>query len=357
MPAPDRLLYIGTYTHGASRGIYALRFDPTRAALTPIGLAAPAVSPASLAAHPSAPALYAVNESRRYNGIRNSGSVSAFTIDPATGLLTLLNIVPSRGGSPCHLICDRSGRWLLAANYAGANLAVFPIAPDHSLGEAAHLIPSPTRATAADPVRQDAPHPAFLEIAPDNLTVYTCDLGADALVIYNFDAATGTLTPRTAHYLAPGSGPRRLVFSADHRTLYVLNELAASVATFHHDPATAALLQGATTSTLPPGYDGEHNALALALHPTGCFLYAATRGPNTITVFQTDAATLTPIAHVPTGGKTPRDLAIDPSGTTLFCAHLDSQDLTQFALDPATGALTPAAAPLRVFLPASLLWV
>src|SRR5262245_13434475 len=108
--AQDWIAYVGTYTHGASRGIYSLRYDQESGKLTPRGVAAQTVSPSFLAVHPNGKTLYAVNESRRYNGISNSGSLSAFSIDRKTGNLTLLNAVPTRGADPCHLTLDRSGR-------------------------------------------------------------------------------------------------------------------------------------------------------------------------------------------------------------------------------------------------------
>ena len=51
--------------------------------------------------------------------------------------------------------------------------------------------------------------------------------------------------------------------------------------------------------------------------------------------------TLTPIGHTPTGGRTPRNFAIDPSGRFLFAANQNSDTVVTFRLDEATGQLTP----------------
>src|SRR3569832_949908 len=101
--AQNWLTYIGTYTKAASKGIYVASNSTDTGELVPIGLAAPSISPSFLALHPNGKTLYAVNDSRRYAGNGNSGSVSAFSIYHATGILTLLNIVPSLGADPCHL--------------------------------------------------------------------------------------------------------------------------------------------------------------------------------------------------------------------------------------------------------------
>ena len=95
------LVYVGTYTGEGtkSKGIYAFRYDPATAQLTPLGLAAETTNPSFVAAHPNGKFLYAVNEVGDYKG-PNSGGVSAFSIDRATGKLTFLNELPSRGADP-----------------------------------------------------------------------------------------------------------------------------------------------------------------------------------------------------------------------------------------------------------------
>src|SRR5256885_2110980 len=121
------LFYVGTYTQegSKSKGIYAYRFDAATGQSTSLGLAAETTNPSFLALHPSGRFLYAVNEVGNYNG-PNSGGVSAFSVDRATGKLTFLNEVPSRGADPCYIIVDKSGKWVLVANYTGGKRARFP---------------------------------------------------------------------------------------------------------------------------------------------------------------------------------------------------------------------------------------
>src|SRR4051794_20577683 len=89
--AADPLVYVGTYTRGGSRGIYAFRFNGSSGKLTSLGVAAEVASPSFLAEHPNHKFLYAVNE------INGMGSVSGFAIDDKTGKLTPLNAVTSGG--------------------------------------------------------------------------------------------------------------------------------------------------------------------------------------------------------------------------------------------------------------------
>src|SRR5690349_10743292 len=79
----DYLVYVGTYTGQKSKGIYAFRMDK-EGKLAPVGLVAETPSPSFLALHPKEKYLYAVNE-------KNDGTVTAFSVDTASGKLTLLN--------------------------------------------------------------------------------------------------------------------------------------------------------------------------------------------------------------------------------------------------------------------------
>jgi len=110
------LFYVGTDTEGGSKskGIYAFRFDAATSEITPLGLAAETTNPSFVALHPNGRFLYAVNEVGNYKG-PNSGGVSAFSIDRATGKLTFLNELPSRGADPCYITVDQTGKYVLVA--------------------------------------------------------------------------------------------------------------------------------------------------------------------------------------------------------------------------------------------------
>ncbi len=63
-----------------------------------------------------------------------------------------------------------------------------------------------------------------------------------------------------------------------------------------------------------------------------------------VKVILIDAASgqLTSLGYQPSGGKTPRNFAIDPSGTYLLAANQDSGSIVTFRIDKATGKLSPA---------------
>jgi 6-phosphogluconolactonase (cycloisomerase 2 family) len=73
--------------------------------------------------------------------------------------------------------------------------------------------------------------------------------------------------------------------------------------------------------------------------PDGRFVWTATRGQDVVSVLTPDAVGegLRLVATVPCGGTWPRALALDPSGRFLYAANERSGDVTWFAVDPDTG--------------------
>ncbi|MBZ5633051.1 MAG: lactonase family protein [Acidobacteriia bacterium] len=344
--AQDRIVYVGTYTSGASKGIYAFRLNSSTGKTTEPILAVESSNPAFLALHPSGRFLYSANENA-------NGMLSAF----ATGeKLMLLNSVSSRGAGPCHVSLDRTGKWLFAANYNSGSVAVFPVGADGKLGDASTVVQH--SGSSVNRERQEGPHAHEVVVSADNQFVLVPDLGADRVVIYRFDAAKGTFAPGTPAFVkaAPGAGPRHLAFAPDGKFVYVLNELAASITTFRYENGSMNELQ--TISTLPADFAGAKSGAEIAVHPSGKFLYASNRGHDSIAVFRIDSskATLTAAGHAPTQGKTPRNFAIDPTGAYLLAANQDSGTVVVFAIDPKTGGLSPTGQVVQIPSPVSLVF-
>jgi 6-phosphogluconolactonase len=356
----DWIMYVGTYTRAPSKGIYGYRFQGATGAVTPMGtagLVAETENPSFLAVHPNGRFLYAVNEVSRYEG-KDAGSVSAFSIDRATGTLTLLNRVSTRGGGPCHLALDRVGRWLFVANYGGGSVAAFPVQGDGKLGEASAFFQH--TGAGADASRQKGPHAHETVVSPDNRYVLAADLGLDKVFSYKLDPARGGLAPAPQFTtIAPGSGPRHLAFRPDGKFVYVLKEMLSAVVAFRYDAGGGTLAELQTLSTLPEGFSGDNSGAEIAAHPGGKFLYTSNRGDDSIAIFRIDAAkgTLTSAGRASTQGKTPRGFAIDPSGRFLVAGNQNSGTLVIFRIDQATGGLTAAGTPIEVPSPVNVVFV
>ena len=164
-------------------------------------------------------------------------------------------------------------------------------------------------------------------MSADNRFAIVADLGLDELLVYPFDASQGTLgTPRVVK-TDPGVGPRHLTLASSGKFVYVINEMKSSLTVYSYDTGDGAMAPLQKISTLPSSFHGENTAAEVVLGASGKFLYASNRGDdNSIAVFSVDQAkgTLTLVEFVPTGGKTPRNFAIDPSGRWLVAANQDS---------------------------------
>jgi 6-phosphogluconolactonase len=339
---PDKLwVYVGTYTGKASKGIYRLELDLATGKLTPRGLAAEATNPSFLAIHPNRRFLYAVSEVGSFGG-KKSGAVGAFAIDPRTGNLTALNQQPSGGADPCHLVVDRQGKYVLAANYTGGSACVLPVGSDGRLGEATAFVQH--RGSSVNKQRQQGPHAHSINLDAANRFAFVADLGLDKVLVYRFDADKGTLTPNDPRGvdLTPGSGPRHFAFHPNGRWAYVINELLSTVTALTYDPEHGVLKGLQTVSTLPEGFKGNTSTAEVQVHPSGKFLYGSNRGHDSIAVFRIDpkSGALTPAGHQSDKVKTPRNFGIDPTGKYLIVANQGSDSLVVFRIDPATGALT-----------------
>jgi len=135
--AVEQRLYVGTYTKkDGSRGIYQTSLDLKTGMLSPPTLAAETGDPSFLALHPNGRVVYAVDENGKDAAGKPTGLVSAFSIDPSSGGLTLLNVQPvaERGPGPCHVAVDTTGRMVVVANYGGGSVAAFPLLPDGQIG-------------------------------------------------------------------------------------------------------------------------------------------------------------------------------------------------------------------------------
>jgi 6-phosphogluconolactonase len=354
------LAYVGTYTtKTGSKGIYAYRFDAASGELSAIGLAAESNDSSFVAVHPSGKYLYAVNEVGNFGG-SNSGAVSAFAIDRKTGKLTFLNQLATRGAGPCHVSLDRTGRFVLVANYDGGSVAVFPVQANGSLGKDSDFV----QHTGSGPnkERQEEPHAHWIGTSPDNRFALAVDLGLDEILVYRFDSTKGSLAPNDPPFakVNPGAGPRHLAFQVNGKFAYVLTEMENAVTAFAYSQKNGSLSALQTVSTLPKDYSGPKEAAELIVHPSGKFLYASNRaGVDSITAFAINPAkgTLRLVGQYSTRGKTPRHFAIDPTGAFLLAANEESNNIVVFKIDVATGGLTPTGQTVEVPSPVCITFV
>lgn len=329
---------VGTYTgsEAGGSGIYSLHLDTLDGELSDVSLAARTANPSFLAAHPTGPFVYAVNEApgEALGSALPHGTVTAFTRGATEVTLRRLGIGSSGGVAPCHLSVDPSGRWLLVANYGGS-VALLPIMENGDLGRLSWSVEH--SGSGADPTRQAGPHPHAFAIAPNSTLALAPDLGADGVVAYHFRATEGPpFGPAgDAVALATGSGPRHVAFHPSGEAAYVTCELDSTLAVLQLGPGDRMTSVGAhPTAPLEP--ETRNYPAEVAVHPTGKYVYVSNRGHDSIAVFKVlgHPTELQRKALVRTGGAFPRHFALDASGGWLVVANQGSGELTSFRIGP-----------------------
>jgi 6-phosphogluconolactonase len=232
------------------------------------------------------------------------------------------------------------GRVVLVANYGSGTIAAFAVRRDGRLARATAIVQHQGRGPNAE--RQTSPHAHCILTDLDNHRVLAADLGNDGILVYRFDdrsmSSTGT---RVA--TKPGAGPRHLAFHPNGRFLYVINELDSTLGVYAYDAERGSLAEVQVTPASPNGTAAANHPADVHVATSGRFLYASNRGDDTIAVFAIDPSSgqLTAVQQVSTGGRTPRNFALDPTGKFLLAANQRSDSILSFRVDTDTGRLTP----------------
>jgi 6-phosphogluconolactonase len=294
------------------------------------------------------PSVLAASPDRRvlYVGYRGTPGIESCRIDPASGTLASLGRVATEH-PPTYLATDRAGKYLLSAYYQGGYAAVHPLGSDGAVNGPAldrqNTAPG-AHAILTDPSNRFAfvPHIArqndnVLE-PPKNIP------GPNFIAQFRFDAATGRLQPNTPFKLEPREpiGPRHYCFHPTLDLAYFSDEQGCSVTAYRLDRAAGTLSAVETIPSLPAGVTVRNTCSQIYLTPSARFLYVGNRGHNSIAGFAVDRATgrLTPAGHAPTE-PVPTAFGLDSRGTFLFAAGTASGRLASYRIDGETGALAP----------------
>ena len=356
----DSTFFVGTYTEqilfgtgqvleGKGEGIYAFTLDHETGKVQPLNVTRGVRNPSYLAFDAKREFLYAVNEFKEFEGTA-SGAVSAFSLNSDSGELTFLNMQPSHGTDPCHLTVDRTGRYVLVANFASGSVSVYPVQTDGSLGEASDVVQH--EGSSIDPVRQRGPHAHAVTLDNQGRFVYVPDLGLDQVIIYELDTEQGRLKPAGAVDVEPGAGPRQVVMHPKGGYAYLINELDSTMTAYAYDEKSGSLSELQTLPTLPEGFDGVSTCAEVQISPSGDYLYGSNRGHNSVVVYAINQdGTLTLKGHEGTGGEVPRNFVINPKGDYLLSANQDTGNLVVFRIDEDAGMPVATGESLEVPTP------
>jgi 6-phosphogluconolactonase len=289
-----------------------------------------------------------------WKSVTNTGGVTAFAIDPATGKITAINDQPTQGAIPAHVIVDPSGRFALIANYIGANFSVLPILASGGVGAFTDVFP--VHGHGPNTARQEAPHPHQTLFDPAGKYVVGPDLGTDN--VWSWTLSGGKLVTNTNldhAQVASGSGPRHLSFHPLGKFVYVIDEMVSSITAFSYNAELGTFTWLQTVSTLPPDFTGTSSTAEIIVHQSGKFLYGSNRGHNSIVGFRIDQQTgkLSLNGWTSTQGAIPRGFNIDPSGRLMLVGNQNSDTVVPYRINQSSGKLQPTGAVTRTPVPVS----
>ncbi len=144
------------------------------------------------------------------------------------------------------------------------------------------------------------------------------------------------------------AGAEGVVVAPDGRHLYVTGGVDDSVSAFAIDPASGALTASSVVTNGIGGVTGLDGALGIVVSPDARHVYAIGSNNSTIAAFarNTESGALTFIASNQEGNAgvqnflAPRTAAISPDGKQIYSAVFQSNAVTWFTRNAASGALT-----------------
>src|SRR5687768_7193669 len=327
--------------------------DPSSGKLRLETVAKGIVNPSFLEIHPSQRFLYAVNEVQSFAG-QDGGGVTAYSIHPRSGELSLLNDQFSHGKDSCYISVEQTGQFALIANYTSGSIAMFPIQADGRLGPATEVIQH--SGSSVHPERQAGPHAHCILPDPTNRFAIVADLGMDKLLVYRMDLEYGKLHKHAEVDVQAGAGPRHLTFHPNGHYAYLINELDFTLTGYRYQAEFGTFEELQTVPALPKDFKGENLCADVHVSPNGKYLYASNRGHDSVVCFLIDENTgqLAYRGHTLTAGREPRNFAIDPSGIFMLVANQKTHNTVTFKIDLETGELIKTDHEVEVSMPVCL---
>lgn len=246
--------------------------------------------------------------------------------------------IHSRHRTPLALVLVLAG--LASKDAAGDTPGEFLYTAGHGFGQVCGYKVDPATGSLSPVPGNPFPFPGHpLAVAADaagRFLYATNESGA--LARYSIDAASGMLLPAPGSPFGFQADLEGLAVSPTGRFLYVADPLNEIVRQYRVG------LKIAGVSQLPATPVGN-NVFAVAVHPSGAFLYATTAAPDgqlfAFAVHPVSGA-LTPAPGSPYlegSGKFTLNIAVHPSGRYVYAVNAGADEVTGYAIDGATGSL------------------
>ncbi len=264
------------------------------------------------------------------------GQVFGWTVDDDLRLEAVFS-ASTLGSGPCHLALSRDGRTLAVSNYNDGVFTLIALEDGVQLNYSEQYEDSSIHLD-----RQESSHVHCALFSDGSASMLVTDLGGDTIHYYRNE-----LRLSDTFATPPGSGPRHLVLSGDERYLFVSAELSSEVLVYAMGKTPTLIQQ---ISTIPPGFEEENTASAIALSRDGRFLYVGNRGHDSVAVFSVKEGWLSRHSWCYTE-RTPWDFALSGDERFIIVANTSSNSVTVYPRDEESGSLGKLAHRISVDRP------
>ncbi len=214
---------------------------------------------------------------------------------------------------------------------------------DYGTSIAAFSVNATTGALTAGPVFTGSVGLSNLALSPDGRSLYA---GGSDNNLYQFDVdpSTGALTPKTPASVVTAGSPFGVAVTPDGHSVYAVDEVQNEISQYDVDPTTGVLTPK-TPATVATGAE----PLNIAIAPDGSSAYVTdpgnfSVGGGVVSQYDIDPTTgaLTPKSPATVAAGTgPVGVVASPNGKSLYVTDQSASTVLQYDIDPTTGALTP----------------
>lgn len=299
--------------------------------------------------------LYAVgevNKGRAANGI--GGDIFVFSI-LSDGSLELDKVQTTMGAFPIDMVLGSGfaaivnhgstafrvlktrikadGTREMYFDYDEASLAIFKLDPDGCLGTLADL--HVFTGSGSIPFFQDSPSPHSVSLSPGKDFLVVPERGTDHFSVFHIDPVTHKLAVVNRVAVKKEAGPRNIAFHPILPVMYLAYELEPLIHIFSYD-CTGSNFH--FLGEIPATEAKDGHPAAITVHPSGRYVYVLTRGPDTLTTYETDeSGCLLMRDEKPVMGSHPRSIVFGDDTRSVYISNLDSGSIVRFNLEDSTG--------------------
>ncbi len=271
---------------------------------------------------------------------QTSNNVSVFAIDAGSGALTQVPGSPFAAGSyPNSVAIDPNGKFAYVVNqtypYYQGNVSAYAINPASGV-----LTPM-----EGSPVFDSTGEPYGVAVDPTGKFLYTPGVFSDVVSGYTISPTGGGLTQMPGYFWTSGE-PEGIAIDPTGKFVYAPNTASNDVSAYTINSSSGALTQIAG-SPFPSGGATPSGVENVAFDPEGSFAYVTNVNSGEISAFAINrvSGALSAIPgspfQDPDGG--PYGVTVDPAGRFLYVTNVNHDNVSGFAIDRMSGALTPVA--------------